>query len=481
MPEFCYNLIEGVIRILIFVLYILLTSLMKEIKRVFRYHGAEHKTISCFEHGLELTVENVQKQSTIHDRCGTTFMFLVMIVSVALFSVVGIVPNNIVTSRVGAMFIKLLIKLALLPIVAGISYEILKFLAKFDNWFVKIIKAPGLLLQKITTAQPDDSMVEVAIAAFKAVQILDSDPTAPTTKFKTKILIDKGLQELNNALKIDTNGNADRDWIICEVLKINRSEIKNIKFFWSDDFEKMLELAQERGTGKPLQQVLGYTDFYGMKINVDCNVLCPRPETEYLVEEVSKLIKENAFTNVLDLCTGSGAIALVLKRDNPQINITASDISEKALMVAKNNAQQNELDVQFVVSNLFDKIEGEFDVIVSNPPYIKQDVIATLSPEVRFFEPSIALDGGKDGLDFYRKIVNSAKNHLKIGGILAFEIGFDQKESVVEIIENCENAVFEGIICKQDLEGNDRMIFARLSKDNGSNKKEKEQIESKNA
>lgn len=294
-------------------------------------------------------------------------------------------------------------------------------------------------------------------------------------------MIDKGLQELNNALKIDTNGNADRDWIICEVLKINRSEIKNIKFFWSDDFEKMLELAQERGTGKPLQQVLGYTDFYGMKINVDCNVLCPRPETEYLVEEVSKLIKENAFTNVLDLCTGSGAIALVLKRDNPQINITASDISEKALMVAKNNAQQNELDVQFVVSNLFDKIEGEFDVIVSNPPYIKQDVIATLSPEVRFFEPSIALDGGKDGLDFYRKIVNSAKNHLKIGGILAFEIGFDQKESVVEIIENCENAVFEGIICKQDLEGNDRMIFARLSKDNGSNKKEKEQIESKNA
>lgn len=481
MPEFCYNLIEGVIRILIFVLYILLTSLMKEIKRVFRYHGAEHKTISCFEHGLELTVENVQKQSTIHDRCGTTFMFLVMIVSVALFSVVGIVPNNIVTSKIGAMFIKLLIKLALLPIVAGISYEILKFLAKFDNWFVKIIKAPGLLLQKITTAEPDDSMVEVAIAAFQAVQILDSDPTAPTTKFKTKILIEKGLQELNNALKIDTNGNADRDWIICEVLKINRSEIANLKFFWSDDFERMLELATERGTGKPLQQVFGYTDFYGMKINVDCNVLCPRPETEYLVEEVSKLIKENAFTNVLDLCTGSGAIALVLKRDNPQINITASDISEKALMVAEGNAEQNELDVKFVVSNLFDKIDGKFDVIVSNPPYIKKDVIPTLSPEVRFFEPSIALDGGIDGLDFYRKIVNNAKNHLKIGGILAFEIGFDQKDSVFEILENCENAVFEDIICGQDLEGNDRMIFARLAKINDSNQNEKEQIESQNA
>ena len=272
MPEFCYNLIEGVIRILIFVIYILLTSLMKEIKRVFRYHGAEHKTISCYEHGLELTVENVQKQSTIHDRCGTTFMFLVMIVSVALFSIVGIVPNNIVTSKIGAVFIKLLIKLALLPVVAGISYEILKFLAKFDNWFVRIIKAPGLLLQKITTAQPDDSMVEVAITAFKAVQLLDSDPTAETSKFNTKIMIDKAVQELDNTLKIDTNGNADRDWIITEVLNVKRSEIENLKFVWSNDFEKMLEFAKERSTGKPLQQVFGYTDFYGLKIKVNSDV-----------------------------------------------------------------------------------------------------------------------------------------------------------------------------------------------------------------
>ncbi len=463
MPAFCYNLIEGVIRILIFVVYILLTSLMKEIKRVYQYHGAEHKTISCYEHGLELTVENVQKQSTIHDRCGTTFMFLVMIVSVALFSVVGIVPNNIVTSKVGAMFIKLLIKLALLPVVAGISYEILKFLAKFDNLFVRIIKAPGLLLQKITTSQPDDSMVEVAITAFKTVQLLDGNKDAPTSKFNTKILIDKALEQLNNALKIDTNGNADRDWIMAEVLNIPRSEVANLKFVWSNDFEKMLALAKERSTGKPLQQVFGYTDFYGMKINVNSDVLCPRPETEYLVEEVSRLIKQDNLQAVLDLCTGSGAIALVVKRDNPNVAVTASDISEKALMVAKQNAEQNNLHVDFVVSNLFDNINGEFDLIVSNPPYIKTDVIGMLDPEVRFFEPTIALDGGMDGLDFYRKIVENAKNHLKIGGILAFEIGFDQKESVTEILTNCKTAVFEDIRCLQDLEKNDRMIFAKLS------------------
>ncbi len=462
MPEFCYNLIEGVIRILIFVIYILLTSIMKEIKRVYMYHGAEHKTISCFERGLELTVENVQKQSTIHDRCGTTFMFLVMIVSVALFSIVGIVPNNIVTSKTGAMFIKLLIKLALLPIVAGISYEILKFLAKFDNWFVRIIKAPGLLLQKITTAQPDDSMVEVAITAFKTVQLLDSDDSVPTTKFNTKILIDKANERLDIALKIDTEGNADREWIIAEVLKINRSEVQNLKFVWSNDFEKMLDFAMSRGTGKPLQQVFGYTDFYGMKINVNTDVLCPRPETEYLVEQVSKLISANNYESVLDLCTGSGAIALVIKRDNPSVLVTASDKEEKALMVAKQNAEENNLQVEFVSSDLFENINGEFDIIVSNPPYIKSDVIKTLSPEVRFFEPLTALDGGEDGLYFYREIVKGVKNHLKIGGILAFEIGYDQKDSVIDIIKNCEDCVFDDIVCKQDLENNDRMIFAKL-------------------
>lgn len=465
LPEYCYNLIEGVIRILIFVIYILLTSLMKEIKRVYRYHGAEHKTISCFEHGLDLTVENVQKQSTIHDRCGTTFMFLVMIVSVALFSIVGIVPIDSIKAQVGSvgvMFIKLLVKLALLPLVAGISYEILKFLAKFDNWFVKIIKAPGLLLQKITTAEPDDSMVEVAITAFKTVQLLDSDKEAEISKFNTKILIDKALAKLNKALKIDTIDSADRDWIISEVLKINRSEVANLKYIWSNDFDKMLEFAEERGTGKPLQQVFGYTDFYGMKINVSRDVLCPRPETEYLVEQVSKLIKENNYNEVLDLCTGSGAIALVIKRDNCSVNVTATDISEKALVVAKQNAEENNLQVNFVISNLFDKVQGEFDIIVSNPPYIESDVVKTLDPEVRFFEPIIALDGGKDGLDYYRKIVNGCKNHLKIGGILAFEIGYNQKDSVISILENAQDMVFEDIKYMQDLENNDRMIFAKL-------------------
>lgn len=463
MPEFCYNLIEGVIRILIFVFYILLTSLMKEVKRVYRYHGAEHKTISCYENGLELTVENVQKQTTIHDRCGTTFMFLVMIVSVALFSLVGIIPQNFVASKGLAMVLKLLIKLALLPIVAGISYEILKFLAKFDNTFVRIIKWPGLLLQKITTAQPDDQMVEVAITAFKTVQLLDSDSTAPTTKFNTKIKFDKALSELNKILQ-PKDGDADIDWIVTEVLGIKRSEIEKLTFIRNNEFEKMLDMANQRAKGKPLQQIFGYTDFYGMKINVNQNVLCPRPETEYLVEAVDKIIKANDFKSVLDLATGSGAIALVLKRENPFVKVVASDISNDALEVAKQNAEQNNLEVNFVQGDLFENINEKFDVIVSNAPYIKKDVIPTLDREVRAFEPMIALDGGVDGLDFYRKITDSCAEYLNQGGYIAFEIGFDQKQQVMQILSDCQKVVFEDIVCKQDLEGNDRMVIAKATK-----------------
>ena len=129
MHEVFWNFVDGLIRMLIFVLYIWLTSLIPDVKRTFMYHGAEHKTISCYEHGLDLTVENAQKMSTIHDRCGTTFMFLVMVISILVFSLTGWTGEK----TVGGFFLRFLIRLALLPVVAGISYEVLKFLARFDN------------------------------------------------------------------------------------------------------------------------------------------------------------------------------------------------------------------------------------------------------------------------------------------------------------------------------------------------------------
>ena len=161
-----YNLFEGVIRILLFFGYIYLVSMMKDIKRLWQYHGAEHKTIHCYENGDELTVDNVRKYTTKHPRCGTSFMFLVMVVSIIVFSFLGW----------HSIIVNILLRLVFIPLVAGISYELLKFAGRHSDWkAMKIINAPGMLFQLFTTKEPDDSQMEVAIEAFKSVLVEDKN------------------------------------------------------------------------------------------------------------------------------------------------------------------------------------------------------------------------------------------------------------------------------------------------------------------
>ena len=163
-------LIEGVLRMLIFIGYIAAVSLMKDIRRTFMYHGAEHKTIFCYEHGLDLTVENVKKQSRFHPRCGTSFMFVIIIISVLISSVISVAFPALRNSTPVWMLTKLLI----LPLVMGFGYEFIKYAGRHENLFVKILSAPGLWMQRLTTKEPDDDMIEVAIAAFSAV--ITDDP-----------------------------------------------------------------------------------------------------------------------------------------------------------------------------------------------------------------------------------------------------------------------------------------------------------------
>ena len=156
-------LFEGIIRMAIFVVYIALVSLMKDIKRTFMYHGAEHKAIFCYESGAELTVENVRKHTRFHPRCGTSFIFVIIIISVVISSAVSVLAPELRNERLVWMAVKLLI----LPFVTGISYEFIKYAGKHDNLFVRICAAPGLWMQRLTTKEPDDDMIEVAIAALK--------------------------------------------------------------------------------------------------------------------------------------------------------------------------------------------------------------------------------------------------------------------------------------------------------------------------
>ena len=447
--SFLYNLIEGLIRIAVFVCYILLTSLMPDIKRTYMYHGAEHKTITCYEKGLELTPENAKKCRRVHDRCGTTFLFFVMLVSILVFSIA-----NSFLKVDGAL--RILLKIALLPVVAGLSYELLRGLAKTNCFIFYPLKAPGLLLQHITTREPDEQMLEVAIAAFKTVLEMDGDETIPTSTFITAMPVEKLVAEVENVLK---NGGVDEksdaEWIVCNATGLKRSELeKNKTIVQPTHVKKAMETAKERASGRPLWYIIGDTDFYGYTIKVDERVLIPRPETEELVAFSAENIKSD--DKVLDLCTGSGAIAIALKLKTGA-TVTASDVSDGALELAAENAAQNKADITFVKSDMFENITDSFDIIVSNPPYIPTQDINGLEKSVKDYEPTLALDGGADGLDYYKIIAVDGINHLNAGGKLFLEVGIGQANAVKELLEQ---SGFINVEIRKDISGIERMIKA---------------------
>ena len=217
--------------------------------------------------------------------------------------------------------------------------------------------------------------------------------------------------------------------------------------------EKYLGWIGQRAEHIPLQQLTREAWFYGIPFFVNEHVLIPRQDTEILVEEALRGLPKDA--RILDLCTGSGCILISLLVMREDCTGIGADLSEKALQVAEKNGAQAGGRASFVKSNLFENIEGTFDVIASNPPYIRTDVIETLMPEVRDHEPRMALDGSADGLVFYRKITEQAGSYLKEGGKLCFEIGYDQGDEVRELMETHG---FADVQVLKDLAGLDRVV-----------------------
>ena len=444
------NIIMGVLRLAIFLGYIVLASLVKDVKRVFEYHGAEHKVITCYEEDLPLTVENVKKMSKEHDRCGTTFMFIVMAVSIIFFTVLGALGLD------GDMWVRIGLRILLLPVVAGISYEILKFLAKFDNFLVRILKAPGLFLQKFTTKEPDESMIEVSIKAFETAMAMDKDPSVPEVKFN----IDKSLSlykiDMINKLRRVKGANAESEseWILSDVLGATRSEVKLVDKISEENIAKCEEIIARRLKGEPLQYIYGKQDFYGITVKCDKRALIPRFETEYLVDIAVKELDSEK--KVLDLCTGTGAIGIsVAKATGAKVSV--SDISSEALSLAKENAKMNEVDIEFIHSDLFYEITDKYDMIISNPPYISEKDMKKLSPDVKA-EPAIALFGGKSGLDFYKRIIADAPKFLNKEGRIYLEVGLGQAETVGTYLEES----FKAIEILKDLDGVERIVRATV-------------------
>lgn len=215
--------------------------------------------------------------------------------------------------------------------------------------------------------------------------------------------------------------------------------------------------------GEPIQYITNYQEFMKLDFYVDENVLIPRADTEILVEEAINFIRKNKKKNlkVLDMCTGSGAIAISIAKNIESVKVYAVDLSEKALEVAQRNALQNSVldKCEFIKSDMFENIKERFDVIISNPPYIRKKDIENLDVNVQK-EPLMALDGGEDGLDFYRILIDNAYKFLEKDGLLFLEIGYDQKEEVMSLLK--KSYKYKDIYSKKDLSGNDRIICATI-------------------
>lgn len=276
-----------------------------------------------------------------------------------------------------------------------------------------------------------------------------------------EILVRDIINKAQNTL--ETAGIADSQvdsWLLAEfVFGITRAKYYANMQMTVDgkSAEKYNELVNQRAGHIPLQHLVGTQEFMGLTFKVNENVLIPRQDTELLVENVADCLG-NGERTVLDMCTGSGCIAVSIDRLSKDSKVTAVDISEKALEVAQENNRFNNANVTFIQSDLFTNVTGRYDIIVSNPPYIRTDEIPKLMEEVKSHEPVMALDGMEDGLYFYKKICNEASDYLNDNGKIFFEIGYDQGDDVSEILRQNR---FCNIEVLKDLSGNDRVVIAR--------------------
>ncbi len=294
---------------------------------------------------------------------------------------------------------------------------------------------------------------------------------------RVKELLEMGEKQLRECEVADAA--IDNKLLFCYLMHVPTSRLilEYQHVVHDEQCDAYFELLDRRCAGEPLQYITGVQEFMGLPFKVNPSVLIPRQDTEILVENAVSVMNENKlngeelplktrrYWDILDLCTGSGAIGVSVARlaDKVGLKLTCSDISEDALAVARENAQKNEVTAEFVQGDLFAPFRKRFrrrrfDIIFSNPPYIRSAVIPSLQREINEHEPILALDGGEDGMSFYRRIVAEAPDFLKKDGVLMMEIGFDQLEEVTALME--ETHRYDHIQGLRDLAGLDRVVFA---------------------
>lgn len=435
-------LIIALLKVLFMFLLLLLLRFLPSMQYFYRFNGAVNQIGNNLSKNSQNFKKNWHKPLNF-----VNFMIFALLFCIFMVSLIAVNIN---------WWANLLINLAIVLGSISLCYELLNLLevsgmewvnnlCLITSWFVCM--KPNITQEEIAkVAQLESERGSSKISAVEEGMIALS---AVLTEMQTK---------LNSAGKFEKS---DVDWIVATVLNKNRAEIKLIHAISNKDYREIMMATERRAKGEPLSSIFGFVEFYGLRFDVNRKVLTPRMETEILVDEALKQIKEKKFKEVCDLCTGSGAIAISIAK-NVNAKVSAVDISKPALQIAEQNAKKNQVKIDFFESDLLSglKKSKKFDIIVSNPPYIESGEIDKLDEEVKNFDPRIALDGGEDGLDFYRKIIEQSTKRLNKNGVLMFEIGATQATEVRKLLKN---AGFVDTHVVKDYQKKKRVIYGKIS------------------
>ena len=451
------GILQGFIILIEFMLYLTLLNISPDLRKIFMYHGAEHKAVNAFEKLplSEITIENVKKQSRFHKRCGGNF--LVYLVVLMILSYIFIPSQNLILKTI-YLFLAAALNL-------GISFEIVNLFSIFPG-VLGYINYPATLIQRITTKEPSDDMIKLAIYGVLSVGRTEKGIYVKEYIERYLMINDKKLENI----EVDKQ---DIFKIIEFVINtdINKLKIDQEKITISLEKEILLDKLMNKYyfENVPLQYITHKQVFYNETYYVDENVLIPRSDTEILVGKAIEYIEKEEIKEIIDLCSGSGCVGISIAKNSSIEKVEQMDISEKALAITRRNAINNGVSnksitlhsdlLKLKISTISQEINNRVDMIVSNPPYIKTEIISTLDKNVQK-EPGLALDGGVDGLDIYRRIFEEAKFVLKDKGLLMLEIGYDQLEEIKAII--VKNEEYEFVESVKDYGNNDRVVVCRF-------------------
>ena len=434
--------VSACIRIAVLTIILLIIKLFPTARQFYRHNASAN-----------LAVKDSFGVRTENYHLSTNFLSYALTCFYILFFVLSFTALNINYGY------KILINISISLAVFGTVYELLKLLEKNNGVLNNIFVMP---ISFLVTAKPSLTEKNIAYSVMEEAKMMEENSERIIDELSGKEMpMSVVISEVKEKLKkAGIEASCESEWLIAECLGTNRNDIRLRTTVSKEEYKKINNATAKREKHIPLTKIFNKACFYGLDFYVDKNVLSPRPETELLVEEAIKIINSlnSKKTKVLDLCTGSGIIATIIAK-NTDAKVFASDVSTSALSVAKKNAEAHGAKVKFIESDLFKNIKKEkFDIIISNPPYIPSKDILALEDEVKKNDPLISLDGGEDGLYFYREIIKAAPDYLNKNGYIMLEIGINQSKSVKKLLQNN----FENIRIKKDYNKIDRIIISNL-------------------